>query len=156
MSGRRYRPKRRLRSEIFPLAVIMSLPLALYFAFPSGAVGFSPRRQPSVDRTYNAFVSLDAARESELLAAARSSWQSDPSSRREVRANLLDFGSGFESVPVASGIRPSVRIRPDPVIDYESDLLPEGVAAEALKKLTPEKERAPEPAFPESDLLKLN
>lgn len=155
MSGRRYSPKRRLRSEIFPLVVIMSLPVALWFAFPAGAVGFRPVDRPRGATVYNAIVSLDGKREPQLLAAARSAWQSDSSSRRGVRANLLSCGSSAAD-RISSGIRPSARVSVDPVVPYECDFIPSGLAAEAPAMLTPERQTVPEPAFPKSDLLKLN
>lgn len=156
MSSRRYRPRRRLRSEIIPLAVILTLPAALVFAFPSGAVDFRCDRRPEPVRVYNAFVSLDAGREAELLAAARSSWQSDSSRRRGVRANLLSLMDSFEGTRVASGLVPSLRPAVDPVEEYEETFLPTRLAAEDPRPLSPAEESAPAPAFPESDLLKLN
>lgn len=157
MSVRRYRPKRRLRSEIFPLVVIMSLPLALYLAFPSGAVGFVPAASQKQEQVYNAFIRLDAKREAALLAAARASWQSDSSARRLVRADLLGCMRPSADSVVSSGLRPPERVTPDPVFEYESDFLPDGLAADAPVTLKePEKESAPAPAFPEDDLLKLN
>lgn len=155
MSARRYRPKRRLRSEIFPLVVIMSLVLALCLAFPSGAIGFRPVERRRTGSVYNAFVTLSSKRESELLVAARSAWQSDPSSRRGVRANLLSLGSS-DSGRIVSGVRPSVRSAVDIVEAYECDFIPSGLAAEAPTMLSPERQTVPEPAFPKSDLLKLN
>lgn len=155
MSGCRYRPKRRLRSEIFPLAVIMSLPVALWSVFPSGVIGFKPVERPRTEAMYNAFVSLGVDREAQLLAAARTAWQSDSSSRRGVRAELLKCWSS-DADRVISGIRPSVRASADSVVSYESDFIPSGLAAEAPAILPPDRETVPEPAFPESDLLKLN
>lgn len=155
MSGRRYSPKRRLRSEIFPLLVIMSLPVALWLVFPAGAVGFRPVERPRSAAVYNAFVSLGDEREAELLVAARSAWQSDSSSRRGIRANLLDFGSSAAD-RITSGIRPSGRVSVDPVVPYECDFIPSGLAAEAPAMLTPDRQTVPDPAFPKSDLLKLN
>lgn len=159
MRARCYRPKRRLRSEIFPLVVIMSLSLALYLAFPTGAVGFvSEEPQPRVlESVYKAFVRLDAKREAELLAAARASWQSDSSSRRVVRADLLGYMRPTVDPTISSGLRPPERVTPDPVVEYEGDFLPDGLAADAPMTLKEaEKEPAPTAAFSESDLLKLN
>ena len=155
MSGRRYSPKRRLRSEIFPLLVILSLPVALWFAFPEGAVGFKPVDLPRPETVYNAFVSFDEERESQLLVAARSAWQSDSSSRRGIRADLLSCGSS-DADRISSGIRPSVRMPVDPVVSYESDFIPSGLAAESPAMLKRDEETVSEPAFPKSDLLKLN
>lgn len=155
MSVRRYRPKRRLRSEILPLAVIMSLPLALYFAFPSAAVGFRPVDRPRGERVYNAFVSLDSESGAKLLAAARVSWRSDASSRR-VRANMLDCGTASEGVRIVTAALPDWREREPTTEEYEPGLLPKSVAAPELEPLPAEKSPDPEPAFPRSDLLKLN
>lgn len=155
MSGRRYSPKRRLRSEIFPLVVIMSLPVALWFAFPAGAVGFRPVDRPRGATVYNAIVSLDGKREPQLLAAARSAWQSDSSSRRGVRANLLSCGSS-DVDRIASGICPALRATVDTVVPYENDFIPAGHAADAPVMLESDRDYVPEPVFPKSDLLKLN
>lgn len=155
MRGRRYRPKRRFRSEVFPLAVIMSLPVALWLVFPSGAIGFKPAAHPCAESVYNAFVSLDVERETELLAAARAAWQSDSSSRRGFRANLLSCGYS-DADRIVSGVQPSGRPAVDTIETYESDFIPPGFAAEAPAMLESDKESASEPAFPKSELLKLN
>lgn len=154
MSGRRYSPKRRLRSEIFPLLAILSLPLALWLAFPVGAVGFKPVDSPRPATVYNAFVSLGEKREAELLVAARSAWQLC-SFRLRSRPELLSLGpSGGELI--SSGVRPPAQEHADPVVPYECDFIPSGLAAEAPAMLTPDRQTVPEPAFPKSDLLKLN
>lgn len=155
MSGPRYRPKRRIRSEIIPLAVIMSLPVALWIAFPTGAIGFKPVTHHRAESVYNAFVSLDVEREAELLVAARAAWQSDSSSRRGVRANLLCCGTS-DTDRIMSGVQPSVRPAVDVVEAYESDFMPPGFAAESPAMLESDKESVAEPAFPRTDLLKLN
>lgn len=158
MSRVRYRPKRRLRSEIFPLVVIMSLPVALYLSFPSGAVGFRPAGASLADHAVSAFVSLTPEREAQLLSAARASWQSDSANRRGVRADLLDCGtpSVAVAVPLVSLPRAARRDVPAAEAEYEVDFLPVGMAADPPKRLAAQEESVPAPAFPESDLLKLN
>lgn len=156
MKVRRYRPKRRLRSEIVPLALILSLPLALYLAFPSGAVGFRPAECAAPGGTYQAFVSFPPETETALLTAARASWQSDSASRRGVRANLLSCGAAADDALIASGIRPPVCGAADPVVDYECDLLPAGVAAGSPALLKPAEPSVRGPVFTKADLLKLN
>lgn len=156
MSEHRYRPRRSLRSEIFPLAVILSLPLAIYLAFPRGAVGFVPAGKVQARTITNAFIWLDADREARLLASARASWQSDSASRRGVRANLLACGFSEQDSHIASGLRPSVSERVSSVTDYEIDAVPHGVGADGPVVLPAEESGRSEPAFSRSELLKLN
>lgn len=156
MSGRRYSPKRRLRSEVLPLVAVMSLPLALYLAFPSGAFGFMPSTPSRDESVYSAFVVLGEDREARLLASARASWQSDSASRRGHRANLLSCGDRSEVVRIASGLDPVVGRAECPVPDYEVDLVPSGGAAAAPQTLDKDELPPPEPVFGRSDLLKLN
>lgn len=157
MSVPRYRPRRRLRSEVFPVLAVLALIAALYAAFPSGAVNFQPRKGVAPVTVYNAFVSLDVEREAELLAAARSSWQSDSASRRGIRANLLSCGGAGDESPVASGLCPPIRSAEEAVVDYECDIVPSGVAADAPTVLASENDvSVREPAFSKADLLKLN
>ena len=156
MSVRRYRPKRRLRSEALPLAAVFALALALYFAFPKGAVGFRPETREKSTGTYNAFIRLDAKTEAELLASARASWQSDSPGRRLVRADLLGNLDPSADFRMSSGLRPESRVVTDSVEEYELDFLPVGVAADPPSVLKADPPSVPERVFPDSDLLKLN
>ncbi len=156
MSASRSHPRRRLRSEVFPLAVILSLPLAIYLAFPSGAVGFNPSCSVSAKTITNAFILLDADREASLLASARASWQSDSASRRGIRADLLACGFSEYDSRIASGLRPPVVERMSPVTDYDIDAVPHGVGAAPPAVLPAEEPGSSDPLLPRSELLKLN
>lgn len=155
MSAMRYRPKRRLRSEILPLVVILALPVSLYFTFPSGAIGYSPEELPPSATAVNSFVTLGAERESKLLQSARASWQSDAASRRGVRANLLSCGSEGELSMIAAGIRLEFPERVVRLTEYEISPLPASVAAAGPSALKAAPSAEPAPAFSRSDLLKL-
>lgn len=157
MSDVRYRPRRRLRSEIFPILSVLALAVALYAAFPSGAIDFLPRKPSASVSVYNAFVSLDAEQEAELLKAARSSWQSDSASRRGIRADLLSCGEPSAEALVTVGLCPSVRTEAETSVDYECEHVLSGAEAAAPAALAPVADGSvSEPAFPKTDLLKLN
>ena len=157
MSEVRYRPKRSFRSELPPLATVLSLPLALYLAFPSGAVGFRPVSAVPESGIRRAFITLSPEREAKLLASARAAWQSDAASRRGDRANLLACDFDRAIAVTASGVSPSAAVTAAAVAGYDPPLLPSvSAAASAPERLAPVELKEKPPAFAKSDLLKLD
>lgn len=155
MSSPKYGSKRKLRSEIFPLASVFGLVFALYLAFPSGVVDFEPSEPKAGPVHGYCFISLEPEREAKLLADARASWQTDSASRRGQRADLLRCDLQEMDVRIASGLRPPSPADVDPVAEYEIDFIPAGVAAGAPALLQPLEPPAPVPAFTREELLKL-
>ena len=156
MSAPRYRPKRRLRSEILPLVLILAIPALLVLSFPSEAVGFVPAAPAPRETMTCSVIKLDASREVKLLASARASWQSDAASRRGVRADLLSCGAESGATRIASGILPALPARVGDAAEYIIDPVPAGVAAGEPSLLAAEPAPAETKAFSESDLLKLD
>ena len=97
---------RRLRYEMFSLALVFSVPVAVALVFPYEAVGFHAREHGGAAVANCAFVSLDAAEERAALAAARTAWQVDVKGVRGLRADLST--GDLPPVPV----RPVIRFRP--------------------------------------------
>jgi len=155
MSASRYRPRRRLRSELPPLAMMLALPLALCLALPSGVVDFVPKSATGERGCANAMIVLDADREAKLLAAARTAWQSDAASRSGVSADLLACDFSRVNIRIANGLEPAAPERLANVLEYEFDPMPAGVAADAPAVFAPEPPKPTEPTFPKTELLKL-
>ena len=156
MIGRRYRPRRRLRSELLPLAAILVLPVALCFSFPSGVIGFVPSEHSRDESSYYALTVFDPELEAQLLTAARASWQSDSSVRRGGNLPLMDCGVRPDVLRIAPSRLPASVRAECPVPEYEIDLVPSGVAAAEAQVLEPEGRTPQKPAFSRADLLKLN
>lgn len=156
MSGPRYRPKRRLRSEFFPLLAVCSVPAALYFAFPRGAIGFRPEVTEPTRGTVCEFAVLGRETEAKLLAAARAAWQNETSGTKGLRADLLacDFEDGIGAA--GPGLVPPRHRRLAEGDGYEPSFIPASVAAPPPAELAPVPAAEPAPAFPRAELLRLD
>jgi hypothetical protein len=67
----RYPPKRRLANELYSLATILWIPVAVALVFPFGAFTFRPAAIPPAPPASCAFVELTAAESAAALASAR-------------------------------------------------------------------------------------
>lgn len=155
MSGM-YRPRRRsLRSELAPLAGVLSLPLAIFVVFPREAVVFTPVAAQPV-RGACSWVTLSPEEESKALVLARSAWQVDPTSVRRLRARLLTSNLPHEAqLPV---LRLPDRLRTAEIrdVDYEPSVLPPTLASPAARVIPLDSPVAPTLAFPREELLRLD
>lgn len=156
MTTPRYRPRRRLLSELLILALVL-LPLAATIAvFPFEAVGFAAD-EPTPALAACRFVTLLPAELAKVKARSRSAWQVGPEGARQLEADLLSLDSvGAWSEPVlALGER--TRFARDDGAAYELETVPPAlsVAAPPPEQLSDEKPDCPALPFSEADLLQL-
>jgi len=155
MSGR-FRPYRRLRSELLPLGFAVVAPAFLFAVFPKEALRpLAPA--PSVKTPHYAFVVLSEAEERAVLANARAAWQLDRGATQRRRVDL------FEAVLPAAAPRPVLDIATRRRVDrgaigpYVPDVVVQSLVASPPARLPPQKGAdAPRAAFSREELLKLN
>ena len=114
------RPMRGIRHEVFTLALVASVPVALALVFPYDALGFRPAPCAGAAQASCAFVALDAAEERAVLAAARTAWQVDSKSVAGLR---IDLSSGdLPPAPVRTvELRRPVRGESAAAVPFEPD-----------------------------------
>ncbi len=150
-----YRPKRRVRNELFPLAVVAALPTMLVLSIPREAIGFLPKRDLPPASASCAFVTLSAADEAKALEAARSAWHVRSRDVRELRIEMFADSpperKQTEMLTISSRTRPPA---PEPPA-FVPSAVPKTLAAPAPTRIPSESENAPE-AFPREDLLRID
>lgn len=163
MSARHASPRRRLRSEILPLASVVFLSLAVVALFPRGVLRYVRdvrfvRSEPAPPRPSSsgcAFITLTPAQEAVALAAARASWQGK-STAAGLRAEMLP--AELPEMPHAPVLE--LADRPSESIGFSAypqvRTLPPSVAAPAPARLTSAGADAPRPAFPRETMLELS
>jgi len=160
MSAFRYRPRRRLRSDLLPLVSVGAVVFAITGLFPRGLDPFARPGGAAVRAGLPgspacAFVTLTPEQEDAVLAAARTSWQSDAvlSSKRRIEMlptelPAIPFSPAAEqaaAVPADAGFRASPKVR----------TLPPTEAAPAPVRLPRTEAEAPRKAFPRAVMLQL-
>ena len=148
------RPMRGIRHEVFTLALVASVPVALALVFPYDALGFRPAPCAGAAQASCAFVALDAAEERAVLAAARTAWQVDSKSVAGLR---IDLSSGdLPPAPVRTvELRRPVRGESAAAVPFEPDMLPPTFAAPAPRQIKPDA-YTNAPAFPREELLRID
>jgi len=153
--SRRFKPYRRLRSEIFPLMVVLSVPLVLWAVFPHAALVPVPTEAASSSEASCAFVTLKPEAERHARMAARTSWQNERHAVDAQRIDLIaDSLPPFPPRPVLGDVTDLRGKTPSPRTHSAPDLLSVSRAAKAPEKIVPqgEPEEVPLP-FPREDLL---
>lgn len=150
-------PMRSLRHEVFALALMASVPVALALVFPYEAVSFRPSGGSGAPRAVCAFVTLGEDEERAALAAARTAWQVDSKSVTGLR---LDLTAG-DLPPSPSGkvaVRRRERGTSAAPAEFVPAMLPPTFAAPAPAAIGAEGDAASEkaPAFSRDDLLKID
>ena len=148
------RPMRSLRHEVFALALMASVPVALALVFPYEAVSFRPSEGSGAPRAVCAFVTLGEDEERAALAAARTAWQVDSKSVAGLR---IDLSSGdLPPAPVRTvELRSPVRGESAAAVPFEPEMLPPTFAAPAPRQIKPDA-YTNAPAFPREELLKID
>lgn len=82
------KPKRQWRYELYSLAAVLAVPLAVLFVFPYEAVGFTAAADEPPRTASCAFVTLTEDEESAALSAARAAWKVSAEGVRRMRADL--------------------------------------------------------------------
>lgn len=155
MSSRRYRPRRRLRTEILPLAILTALVATVLAIFPYDAVGLVARSGRPVENAPFAFVSLSPEAEMSALAAARAAWEVDAGGVRRMRADLLRLN--FKEELPKRIFTAEERISVPRVVDetFVPSSLPASQAAPAARTIPAASSPAPSPTFPRSEFIHL-
>lgn len=152
---RYYRPKRRVRNELFPLLIITALPTMLVLAIPREAIGFLPKPDLPPTSASCAFVTLSAADEAKALAAAQSAWHVSSRGVRELRIEMFADSpperKQTEMLAISSRTRPP---EPEPP-PFEPSAVPQTLAAPVPTKIPSEPESAAT-TFSREDLLRLD
>ena len=159
MTGGRLKPKRPLRNEVYSLAGVLALPLALLFVFPYCGIGYRSVADRPAPVPGCAFVTLTEEEERTAVEATRSSWRMRNAGVRDLVTDL-----GVEAIPeTVPGAVMDIggRSRLPPAGSVESGLkpLPRTLAAPKAARLVQPKPAADADAtlaFPRRELLKID
>jgi len=153
--SRRFKPYRRLRSEILPLMVVLSVPLVLWAVFPRAALRMAPMKTTSSLGASCAFVTLTPGAELRARMSARTSWQNERHAADAQRIDLIaDSLPPFPPRPVVDDMTDLHRKTPSSAVRSAPNLLAVSLAEKAPEKIAPQD--GPEessPPFSREDLL---
>lgn len=146
-----------VRLELSSVLTVLSVPAALSFVFPFGAIGFRPASRPAPSGASAAFVAMSDEEQVQAMRSAKTSWQVNASGERMLRADLsvgeLPEDPSLSSLEIVSGPTRS----PRSVVDSPLAAYPRSLAAPAVKRIPREAEaESRPPAFPKSELLKID
>lgn len=146
-----------VRLEFASVLTVLSVPAALSFVFPFGAIGFRPASRPAPSGASAAFVAMSDEEQVQAMRSAKTSWQVNASGERMLRADLsvgeLPEDPSLSSLEIVSGPTRS----PRSVVDSPLAAYPRSLAAPAVKRIPREAEaESRPPAFPKSELLKID
>ena len=163
MTRRIYRPRRRLRNELFSLVAIGALIFSLVSIFPLKALQRPLRTSAAASFPAScAFITLTPAQESALLTSARASWAVNANGTRDLRLEMLATPLLEDKQAELLNIRgKTAACGNSAAASYDPTLVPPTCAAPAPAQLAPAADDATDgvptpPAFPREDLLKLN
>ena len=146
-----------VRHELFALLTVLSVPVAIVLAFPFSAVSFTPRQLSGRCSPSAAFVVITPAEQEQAMRSAKSSWQGDAGGVRRLRADLSVgvLPENDKSISADVGAEPSRSAATR--VDYVPAAYPPSQGALPAGRLPKaETETAREPAFPKSELLKID
>lgn len=158
MSAQRFRPRRRLRSEVPPISIVLAIPLVLVWVFPYSALSPVPMVSAGLkpDKTLYAFVELDEGEEAKAMAAARTAWHVNSEGVKKLRIEMFADDLPDDAAGVVVDVGQRTRISRGSVIPYEPTEFPSDLRAPAPivfdKPAPPVK---PQP-FPREEMLKLD
>lgn len=154
MSRPSLRPRRRLRYELYLLALVMVVPAALVAVFPYDAVGFRPAATRTEPEASCAFVHLTEAEAERALDESRAYWRVDTRGARNLRLELSEADAPEEETGAVLSIVERKRPRLAPPRGPRVPALPPSLAAAAPAALaadvTPAKAAD---AFPREEML---
>ncbi len=157
MNAVRARPRRPLRYELYSLAAVLAVPVAVALAFPHEAIGFRPAPDAAPAAGLCAFVSLTEEESARAVANARTAWKVGAENVRRLHADLSV--SAMPEEPHGAVMRESERARVPPPrpVAYDEMPLPATLSAPPPGRIAREE---PDPdaglTFSRKELLKLN
>ena len=148
---------RDFRHEFLSLLTVLAVPAAIALVFPYSAIGFKPRTSAVRGSPSAAFVVITPAEQEQAMRSAKSSWQGDAGGVRRLRVDLSVgvLPENETSISADVGAEPSRSAATR--VDYVPAAYPPSRAALPAGRLPKaETETAREPAFPKSELLKID
>jgi len=153
--SRRFKPYRRLRSEIFPLMVVLSVPLVLWVVFPRAVLAPSSTEAKPSSSASCVFVTLTPGAERRARMSARTSWQNERHAADAQRIDLIaDSLPPFPPRPVLDDVADLRGQTPSSIARFAPNPLAVSLAAKAPETIAPQV--GPEevsPPFSREDLL---
>lgn len=158
MSALRFRPRRRLRSELLPISIVLAIPIALVWIFPYSALSPVPRNSDGIraDKTLYAFVALDENEEALAMTAARTAWHVNSEGVKKLRIEMFADDLPDDASGVVVGVDQRVRFSRCGGIPYEPTELPSDLRATAPAVLAKPKPSVKLEPFPMEEMLKLD
>lgn len=150
-----YRPKRRIRHEVYSLLAVLAVPLAVAFVFPYQALSWKAQPDVSQSRAPCAFVHLSADERENAIAAARSAIRTTPDQMRSLRADLSMAAVPDEDLSAVSDVSARARLDYDRPERFQTPVFPSSFAAPPPVRLGRDaKPDAASSAFTRNDMLK--
>ncbi len=158
MNSVRLKPRRPLRYELYSLASVLAIPVALCFIFPVEAIGFRAAPDPAVGAPAScAFVVLTEEEAARAVSDARAAWRVDAAGVRRLRVDLSVVTMPEEPHGAVMKATERERIPPPRILSPTTEPLPPTRAAERPEKISAPDDSSDDGfAFPRKDLLKLD
>ena len=159
MSLRRYRPRRRLRSELLLILLAVGMPLVMAWIFPYGALaplsqdGFLSRGPTAASC---AFVELDETEESNAIIAARTAWHVNSSGVKSLRIEVFADDLPEDDTGPVIDFQDRIKIMHDKAIVYEPIVMPTDLRASPPAILAKPETSCKRPPFAREEMLKLD
>lgn len=129
MTGVRVKPRRRLRNELYVLALVLLVPVSLLLAFPYEALGFSLTRPSAAAPSSCAFVVLTEEQAERALNESRSYWKVDTKGARNLRLELSETDAPEEDTGSVLPFGERKRLDANFAVGYRVPPLPPTLAA---------------------------
>lgn len=144
-----------LGREIRAVAIVSAMIVGVVLSFPVSELNFKARSVPSTHAASAAFIVLTAEEEAMALKAAKSAWQSEATATQRMRARLPlgelpeeEVGTvlEFETRAIDGSC-------PFKILEYPRPAALPSRAQAPMRRLDPEPEVQPPPAFSRENLL---
>ncbi len=152
------RPRRPLRQEIYSLAAVLAIPVALICIFPLEVFNIRVCPDKQSPSASCAFVVLSDEEAARALSNARAAWRVDADGVRSLRVDL-----SVETMPDEPHVTVMHEVEREHFsreqhLQYQANLLPPTQAAQDPLTIKPESLQAPvmQETFSRDDLLKLD
>lgn len=131
-----YKPKRRFRHELYSLAAVLAVPVAVSLVFPYSALSWRATEETRVERAPCAFASLSAEARDAAIAAARSAIRTTTDEMRSLRTDLSIAAIPDEDLGAISDISWRPRVGVSPIERLAEPILPASSAAPAPRRIS--------------------
>ena len=153
-----FRPKRRLRYEVYTLSAVLAVPVALALAFPYDTVSFTAA--PDVPRpgAFCAFVSLSEEEEDLAMTASRTAWKVSAEDVRSLRPDLSMDSAPEEPIGSVTSLSGRTPLAPPTTLGACAPALPPTRAASEPFRIVgePPPDEDETLAFPRKEMLQID